>query len=45
VTSFDGSQLEVDVEGQKLARPLRITSYMPVACSRRQSLDRKWRHV
>ena len=38
------SQLEVAVEGQKLAYHVRFTSYKAVV-RRRQTLDRKWRHV
>jgi len=40
-----GSLLEVDVEGRKLAYTVHFTSYKAVARSRRQSRDRKWRHV
>jgi len=40
-----GSQLEVAVEGRKLAYNVHFTSYKAVARRRRQSRDRKWRHV
>jgi len=40
-----GSHLEVAVEGRKLTYTVRLTSYKAVACRRRQSRDRKWRHV
>jgi len=40
-----GSQLEVPVEGRKLAYIVHFTSYKAVARRRRQSRDRKWRHV
>jgi len=40
-----GSHLEVAVEGRKLAYTVHFTSYKPVARTRRQSRDRKWRHV
>jgi len=40
-----GSYLEVAVEVQKLAYTMRLTSYKAVARRRRQSCDRKWRHV
>jgi len=35
----------VAVEGRKLAYTVRLTSYKAVARRRRQSRDRKWRHV
>jgi len=40
-----GSHLEVALEGWKLAYTVRFTSYKAVARGRRQSRDRKWRHV
>jgi len=40
-----GSQLEVAVEDQKLANTVHFTSYKAVTRRRRQSPDRKWRHV
>jgi len=40
-----GSHQEVAVEGLKLAYTLHFTLYKAVACRRRQSRDRKWRHV
>jgi len=40
-----GSHLEVTVEGRKLAYTVHFTSYKPLASMRRQSRDRKWRHV
>jgi len=42
---LNGSHLKVAVEGRKLAYTVHFTSYKPVACRRRQSRDRKWRHV
>jgi len=42
---FTGSHLEVPVEGQKLAYNVHFTSYKAIARRRRQSRDRKWRHV
>jgi len=40
-----GSHLEVAVEGRKLGYTVQFTSYKAVARRRRQSRDRKWRHV
>jgi len=40
-----GSHLEVAVEGRKLAYIVHVTSYKAVARRRRQSRDRKWRHM
>jgi len=40
-----GSDLEVVVEGQKLAYTVHFTSYKAVARKRRLSRDRKWRRV
>jgi len=40
-----GSHLKVAVEGQKLAYTVHFTSYKAVGRRRRQSCDRKWRHV
>jgi len=40
-----GSHLEVAVEGRKLAYTLHFISYKAVVRRRRQSRDRKWRHV
>jgi len=40
-----GSHLEVAVQGRKLAYTVHLTSFEAVARSRRQSRDRKWRHV
>jgi len=40
-----GSHREVAVKGWKLAYTIHFTSYNAVDCSRRQSRDRKWRHV
>jgi len=40
-----GSLLEVAVEGRKLAYTVHFTSYKAVARWRRQSRDRKWRHI
>jgi len=40
-----GSHLEMAVEGWKLAYTIHFTSYNAVARSRKQSRDRKWRHV
>jgi len=45
VTSFDWSLLEVAVEGRKVTYTVRFTCYKTVARSRRQSRDRKSRHV
>ena len=42
---FTGSHLEEAVEGLKLAYTEHFTSYKAVARSRRQSRDRKGRHV
>jgi len=42
---FTGSHLEVAVEGRKLAYTVYFTSSEAEACSRRQSRDRKRRHV
>jgi len=39
------SHLEVAVEGRKLAYTVHFTCYKAVARRRRQSPDRKWRHV
>jgi len=39
------SHLKVAVLNRKLAYTVRLTSYKAVACMRRQSRDRKWRHV
>jgi len=39
-----GSDLDVAVEGRKLAYTVRLTSYKAVARRRKQSRDRKWRH-
>jgi len=43
--SFDGSHLEVAVKGRKLSYTVHFTTYKAVARRRRQSRDRKWRHV
>jgi len=40
-----GSLVEVAVEGRKLAYTVHFTSYKAVAHGRRQSRDKKWRHV
>jgi len=40
-----GSHLEVAVAGRKLGYTVHFTSYSAVARRRRQSRDRKWRHV
>jgi len=40
-----GSHMEVAVEGRKLVYTVRLTSYKAVARRRRQSRDRKWRHM
>jgi len=40
-----GSHLKVAVQGRKLAYTAHFTSYKAVARRRRQSRDRKWRHV
>jgi len=42
---LNGSHLEVAVEGRKPAYTVHFTSYKAVARRRRQSRDRKWRHV
>jgi len=42
---FTRSHLEVAVESRKLTYTVRFTSYKAIACRRRQSRDRKWRHV
>jgi len=39
-----GSHLKVAVQGSKPTYTVHFTSYKAVAC-RRQSRDRKWRHV
>jgi len=39
------SHLEMAVEGWKLMYASHFTSYKAVACSRRQSHGRKWRHT
>jgi len=45
VMSFDGSRLQVAVDGPKLPYTVHFTSYKAVARRRRQLRDRKWRHV
>jgi len=40
-----GSHLEVAVEGRKLVYTVHFTSYKAVARRRRQSRQRKWRHL
>jgi len=40
-----GSDLYVAVHGQRRAFTVHITFYKAVVCRRRQSRDRKWRHV
>jgi len=40
-----GSHLEVALEDRKLAYTVCLTSYKAIAYRRRQSRDRKWRHV
>jgi len=45
VTSFDRKSPKLVVEGQKLAYTVHFSSYKAVARWRRQSRDRKWRHV
>jgi len=40
-----GSILEVAVKGQKLSHRVHFIFYKAVACRRRQSRDREWRHV
>jgi len=40
-----GSHLEVAVEGWKVVYTVDFASYKAVALRRRQSRDRKWRHV
>jgi len=42
---YTGTHVEFAVEGWKLAYTVRFTSYKPVARRRRQSRDRKSRHV
>jgi len=42
---LNGSHLEVAVEGRILAYTVHFTFYKAVARFRRQSCDRKWRHV
>jgi len=42
---LNGNHMEEAVEGPKTAYTVHFTSYKAVACRRRQSCDKKWRHV